>query len=80
MQSLSSGSSIESLIILLHNLLIGSFYSEEWENGWREDSEEEDIEYEHEEQFVPINVEVSGRCRRDDELHHSVEWLIPFFL
>jgi hypothetical protein len=40
----------------------GSSYPDEWEKGWREDIAEEDIEYEYEEQFFPIDIDVDGRC------------------
>jgi hypothetical protein len=48
-----------TVCIILHNLLLGSSYPEEWVNVWDEDLEEEDIEYEYEEQFVPIDMELA---------------------
>jgi hypothetical protein len=54
--------------------LIGSSDPEEWENGLEEDVEEEDIEYEYEEQCVPINLEVGGRCRRNEMMNYIIQW------
>ena len=63
-----------TVCIILHNLLIDSSYPEEWENGYQEDLEEEDVEYEYEEQFVPINVEGNGRCRRNEMMNYIIQW------
>jgi hypothetical protein len=48
------------------NLLIGSSYLEEWENGYEEDLTVEEVEYEYEEQFVPIDIDDDGRCSRTE--------------
>jgi hypothetical protein len=63
-----------TVCIIQHNLLIGSDYPEEWVNGLEEDFEEENIEYKYEEQFVPINPEVGGRCRRTEMMNCVIQW------
>jgi hypothetical protein len=63
-----------TVCIILHNLLIGSSYPEEWENGFEEDLTAEEIEYEYDEQFVPINIDADGRCRRTEMMNYIIQW------
>jgi hypothetical protein len=63
-----------TVCIILHNLLLGSSYPEEWEIGWEEDLTEEDIEYEYEEQFIPHDINVDGRYRQNEMMNYIIQW------
>jgi hypothetical protein len=63
-----------TVCMILHNLLIGSSYPEEWENGYEEDLVEEDIEYEYDEQFIPVDITADGRCRRTEMMNYIIQW------
>ena len=44
-------------------------YPEDWFEGAEEDIQEEDLEYEYEEQFVPNDIEAEGRDRREEMMN-----------
>jgi hypothetical protein len=63
-----------TVCIILYNLLIGSSYPEEWEDGYEEVLMVEEIEYEYEEQFLPIGIDADARCRRNEMLNYIIQW------
>lgn len=64
------------VFIMLHNILVGSSYPDEWENGWEEDLVKEYIKNEYEEQFAPTDIDADGRCRRTEMLNCIIQCMI----
>jgi hypothetical protein len=58
-----------TVCFILHNLLLGDDYPENWFEGADEDVQEEDLEYEYDEQFVPHDIEAEGRDRREEMMN-----------
>ena len=63
-----------TVCIILHNLLIGSSYPDDWENPVEEDVNNDDIDYEYEEQFVPHNFVDDGANRRMEMMQFILQW------
>jgi len=63
-----------TVCIILHNLLIGSSYPDDWENPVEEDVNNDDIDYEYEEQFVPHNFVDDGANRRMEMMQFIFQW------
>jgi hypothetical protein len=63
-----------TVCIILHNLLIGSSYPDDWENPVEEDLNNDDIDYDYEEQFVPHNVVDDGAKRKMEMMQFILQW------
>lgn len=56
-------------------MLVGLSFPEEWLCGNEEDVIEEEIEYEYEEQFVPLEVlPGEGSDRRNEMMYYMLKW------